>query len=107
MEKVAFVFAGLWTLLASVARIASATPALPVIPNQIFYVTNYGAVGDGVTTNTTAIENTINAAASSALHGGTVEMTPGIFISGALTLSSSNNLQFDSGATLEMLPYDQ
>ena len=84
-----------------------AAPALPVIPNQIFYVTNYGAVGDGVATNTAAIQNTISAAASSTLRGGTVEITAGTFLCGPLTLSSSINLQLDRGTTLRVLANGQ
>ena len=80
---------------------------LPSLPNinvtNIFYVTNYGAVGDGVYTNTTAIQSAINAAAG-ASGGGTVEITPGTYLSGPLTMKSKINLQIDSGATLEMLP---
>ena len=76
---------------------------LPVIPNQTFYVTNYGATGDGVATNTVAIQNTINAA--SLAGGGTVRITPGVYLSGPLTLSNSINLQIDAGAMLQMLPY--
>jgi polygalacturonase len=76
---------------------------LPVIPNQTFYVTNYGATGDGVATNTVAIQNTINAA--SLAGGGTVRITPGVYLSGAITLSNSINLQIDAGAMLQMLPY--
>src|SRR6266404_4931561 len=69
----------------------------------IFNVTNYGAVGDGVTTNTTAIQNAINAVPSS---GGTVEIPgPGTYLCGPLTMKSDVNLQIDSGATLMMLPY--
>ncbi len=78
---------------------------MPVIPNQVFYVTNYGAVGNGVTTNTAAIQNAINAASASSLHGGTVEITAGTFLSGPLTLASSVNLQLDQGAMLRALPY--
>jgi polygalacturonase len=76
---------------------------LPVIPNQTFFVTNYGATGDGVATNTVAIQNTINAA--SLAGGGTVRITPGVYLSGPLTLSNRINLQIDAGAMLEMLPY--
>ncbi len=76
---------------------------LPVIPNQTFYVTNYGATGDGVATNTVAIQNTINAA--SLAGGGTVRITPGVYLSGPLSLSNSINLQIDAGAMLQMLPY--
>ena len=47
-------------------------PALPVIPANSFNITNFGAIGDAVTTNTTAIQNTINAA--SMAGGGTVEI---------------------------------
>jgi len=87
------------------APLASADPALPVIPNQTFVVTDFGAVGDGITTNTTAIQNTINAA--SANGGGIVQIPVGTFLSGPLTMKSSINLQLDSGALLRMLPYDK
>lgn len=42
----------------------SAAPSLPVIPNGVFNVTSYGAVGNGTTTDTSAIQNTINAASA-------------------------------------------
>jgi len=89
------------------ATASGANPALPVIPSQTFYITNYGAVGDGVATNTVAIQNALNAAANSALHGGTVEITAGTFLSGPLTLASGINLRLDAGAVLRMLPYGQ
>ena len=86
--------------------------ALPTInTNNIVVVTNaaYGAVGDGVFTNTTAIQNAINAATlggvTNELSGGTVEIPSGTYMCGPLTLKNSVNLQIDSGATLKMLPY--
>jgi polygalacturonase len=87
--------------------LASADPALPVIPNQTFVITNptYGAVGDGITTNTTSIQNAINAASTAG--GGTVEFPAGTYLCGPLTMKSSINLQLDSGALLRMLPYDK
>jgi polygalacturonase len=88
-----------------VPRHASADPALPVIPNQTFVITSFGAVGDGVTTNTTAIQNAINMASTAG--GGTVEIPAGTFLSGPLTMKSGINLQLDAGALLRMLPYDQ
>jgi hypothetical protein len=93
------------------AGAALAAPALPNInTNNIIVITNaaYGAVGDGVKTNTTAIQNAINAAAAGGTTdgaaGGTVEIPPGIYLSGPLTLKSSVNLQIDAGAILRMLP---
>ncbi|HEY1718361.1 MAG TPA: glycosyl hydrolase family 28 protein [Verrucomicrobiae bacterium] len=87
---------------------ASAAPALPTnsIVN-IVSVTNsaFGAKGDGVTTNTAAIQAAINfAAATNRSSGCTVEIPAGTFISGPLTLKSDVNLQIDGGATLQMLP---
>jgi polygalacturonase len=104
-SKAALVAGFLFALIAP--RHAPADPALPVIPNQTFVITNpsYGAVGDGITTNTTAIQNAINAANSAG--GGTVEIPAGTFVCGPLTMKSSINLQLDSGALLRMLPYDQ
>jgi len=88
---------------------------LPAInTNNIIVVTNspYNAVGDGVTTNTSAIQAAIAAAAAggvtNGLQGGTVEIPAAAasYLSGPLTLSSYVNLQIDSGATLQMLPYN-
>jgi polygalacturonase len=87
------------------ATTLSAAPKLPVIPAYTTNVTvsPYNAVGDGVTTNTTAIQNAINDV--SAKGGGTVEIPgPGVYLSGPLTMKSKINLQIDAGATLRMLP---
>lgn len=92
-------------LLLFAPRLASADPTLPTIPNQTFVVTNYGAIGDGTTTNTAAIQNAINAANTAG--GGTVEIPVGTFLCGPLTFKSSINLQLDSGALLRMLSYDK
>jgi polygalacturonase len=93
---------------ASLAVLHANPPTLPNInTNNVFNITNYNAVGDGVTDNTTNIQKAINAAAA-ASGGGTVEVpSPGVFLSGPLTLGSQVNLQVDAGATLEMLPMSQ
>jgi len=80
---------------------AHAAPLLPNIPANQYNVLDFGARGDGVSNNTTAIQNTINAAAAT---GGTVEIPAGTYLSGPFTLASRINLQIDSGATLKMLP---
>jgi polygalacturonase len=84
---------------------SSVTPALPVIPGGIYNITNYGAIGDGMTTNTTAIQSAINAADGA--NGGRVEIPAGIFLSGPIHLANDINLHLDSGATLRMLPLDK
>ena len=62
---------------------------LPVIPNATFNVTNFGAVGNGKTMNTAAIQKTIGTA--SAAGGGTVLVPAGKFLTGPFTLASSIN----------------
>ena len=100
-----------WTALALVLPMwvspsHAGTPPLPVVPITNFVVTAFGAVGDGLTNNATAIQNTINAAATAG--GGTVEIpangTLSTYLSGPITLASSINLQIDAGAMLQMLP---
>jgi polygalacturonase len=81
---------------------AAVNPALPVIPDNIFNATNYGAMGDGITTNTAAIQSAINAANSA--HGGIVEIPAGIFLSGPIRLNNQINLHLDRGAILRILP---
>ena len=104
------VLAGLMVFGMSVASRANAEPSavvpeLPVIPAATFNITRYGAKGDGVATNTPAIQAAIDAA--SRAGGGTVEVPPGIFLSGPMRLASGINLHMDAGATLRMLPLDQ
>ncbi len=98
------------TILFSLAKPAAAAPALPSInTNNIVNITNFGAIGDGITTNTAAIQAAINAAAAggttNGAAGGTVEFPAGTFLSGPITLKSSINLQLNSGAILRMLPF--
>ena len=92
-------------LVASQTVRAFVSPPLPVIPRNSFNIRNYGAVGDGIATNTTAIQAAIYAA--SAAGGGTVEVPEGIFLCGPIRLANHIRLQLDAGATLRMLPLDQ
>ena len=81
-------------------------PCLAGDPGQdLQRVTNYGAIGDGVATNTVAIQAAIDAASTAG--GGTVEVPAGVFLSGPIHLASQINLRVDEGATLEMLPLDK
>lgn len=82
------------------APVRAAEPALPDIPARVFSVTNFGAVGDGVTADTGAIQAAINAAG--AAGGGMVEVPAGIFLSGPLRLADRINLRVNG--TLRMLP---
>ena len=92
---------------AALSLVAPATtmPTLPQIPAGIYDVTAYGAIGDGATDNTAAIQAAINAA--KAAGGGTIELPPasGAYLSGPITLSSYLNLQINAGATLRALPF--
>ncbi len=98
-QKIALISAG----LALAGWVHAASPAMPTIPTNIYNVTNYGAIGDGAKDNTTNIQSAINAA--NAAGGGIVEIPAGTFLSGPITLLSSINLQVDTNAMLQMLPY--
>jgi polygalacturonase len=73
-------------------------PPLPVIPKATFNVTNYGAVGDGKTLNTAALQKAIDAA--SAAGGGTVLVPAGKFLTGPFTLASRINLHLVKDAAI-------
>ena len=88
-----------WLLpMASAKAQSFAAPALPEIPGKVFSITGYGAVGDGVATNTAAIQAAINAAAGAG--GGIVEVPAGIFLSGPVAMASRVNLRVNG--TLRM-----
>jgi polygalacturonase len=95
-------------------RLVLSAPPLPVITGPTFLITNYGAVGDGVTNNTTAIQNCINTASLTAINeanthssltGAVVEIPAAAspFESGPITVPSNIDLQIDSGGTLQAL----
>jgi polygalacturonase len=92
-------------LSSSGAQPAFVPPALPAIPSGIYNVTNFGAVGDGMATNTEAIQAAINAAQKA--NGGVVEIPAGTFVSGPIRLANHINLRLDSGALLRFLPLDK
>jgi polygalacturonase len=79
-------------------RVPAQSIPLPTIPHATFNVTNYGAVGDGKTMNTSAIQKTIDTA--SAGGGGTVLIPAGKFLTGPFTLASSINLHLVKNATI-------
>jgi uncharacterized repeat protein (TIGR01451 family) len=83
----------------------SAAPPLPAISGGTFSAAAYGAIADGTTNNTSAIQNAINAAKTAG--GGTVELPPALlpYECGPITLYSNMNLQIDGGATLQALPF--
>ncbi|WP_149275706.1 glycoside hydrolase family 28 protein [Pareuzebyella sediminis] len=74
------------------------------IPDKTFWVTDFGAVGDSTTLNTSAIQNTIDAAAKAG--GGRVEFTPGTYLSGALFLKSNVELHLDEGVKIKAIQND-
>ena len=65
-------------------------------------ITHYGALGDGSTKCTAAIQAAVEAASSAG--GGTVTVPPGTFISGTIWLNSNVNLRLEPGAVLKGSP---
>lgn len=62
-----------------------------------FAATRYGAVGDGKTLNTPALQKAIDAAAQ---KGGVVTLAPGQYLTGALFLKKGVELRLAKGVTL-------
>lgn len=62
-----------------------------------FSAASYGAVGDGTTLNTQALQKAIDAAAK---KGGVVTLVPGHYLTGALFLKKGVELHLDKGVTL-------
>ena len=64
--------------------------------SSIVNITKYGAIGDGKTVNTAAIQKAIRECPA----GGTVVIPAGVYKSGALWLKSDMTLEIQKGATL-------
>jgi polygalacturonase len=65
---------------------------------ETFNIAGFGAVGDGKTMNTQAIESAITAASNAG--GGQVEIPRGIFLTGPFNLASNIDLHLDAGSVL-------
>ena len=76
-------------LLLTLTSMAYASPA--------FNVKQYGAAGNGKTLDSPAIQRAIDAAA---VHGGTVIVPAGTYLSGSIFVKSGVRLEIQSGATI-------
>lgn len=70
----------------------------PSFPNKSVNIKDFGAVGDGMTMNTEAIQKAIDTCA--AAGGGTVIIPAGLWITGPITMKSNINLHADKGALI-------
>lgn len=73
-----------------------------VAQNRIFSITNYGAVGDGKTVATKAVQSAVDDC--NAKGGGDVVIPAGIFIIGTVHLKSNVHLYLNIGAVLRGSP---
>lgn len=65
---------------------------------QVFDITNFGAVGNGTTLNTQAIQAAVDSCSNSG--GGIVKIPVGNFLTATVFLKSNVTIQIDSGATI-------
>ncbi len=98
-------------LLTSLANAQEARPAAPVhkpapaappTPKVILNVKDYGALGDGATKDTVAIQQTIERC--SVFGGGEVVVPAGTYLTGALALRTGVTLRVEQDATLQGSP---
>jgi len=74
----------------------------PQIPNHMVTITEFGAVGDGLTLNTEAFRKAIEAVTSKG--GGTVVVPRGIWLTGPIILKSNLRIHADDGALILFSP---
>jgi polygalacturonase len=86
--------AGPWGRAKEIGRSVSA----PKFPARRMLVTDFGAVGDGVTKNTTAFAEAIKACADAG--GGQVVVPEGRYLTGAIHLMSNIDLHVEEGAVI-------
>ncbi len=72
-----------------------------VVRAEVIDIRSHGAVGDGRTPNTAAIQAAIDAA--SRAGGGVVVVPPGVFLTGSIELRSQVTLRIEEGALLQGL----
>ncbi len=83
----------------SLAFVCLLFPGKTYTQATIYRISDFGAVGDGITTNTTSIQRAIDECGRKG--GGTVVVPAGIFLTGTLQLRTNVDLHLEPGATLK------
>jgi polygalacturonase len=71
------------------------------IPQKEYRMNDYGALGDGITDNTKAIQKGIEEAAKNG--GGIITFSPGTYVCGAIFLKSNMELRLDKDVVLQAI----
>ena len=93
------------TILAPLLRAANLDslehfrPAAPIIPDHVFTLTDFGAVGDGRAMNTEAFARAVAAVQSGG--GGRLVVPKGVFRTGPFKLCSQIDLHLEAGAVIQ------
>lgn len=87
------------TCLLEAAQATANEPKAPLIPNRVFKITNYGAIGDGVRMNTEAFRKAIQDCQRAG--GGRVVVPTGKYLTGPIELISHMALIVEPGATVQ------
>ena len=74
------------------------------IPDKLFNAADYGAIGDGKTLTTEAIQKTIDAASKAG--GGKVIFEKGIYVSGSIFVKSNVELNIGEGVVIKAIQDD-
>jgi alpha-L-rhamnosidase len=93
------VFFAAFSTVASHGDDAVTTPSTTAAPGKEYVISDYGAVGDGTTLNTAAIQKAIDQLAAGG--GGTVVVPKGSFLTGAIFLKPGVNLRLEKDAVLQ------
>ena len=100
MKKIILIVPVLFTVFAAVAQFNAKMPVVvaPKFKKDTTNIKKFGAVPDGNTLNTKAINNAIDAANKKG--GGVVLVPAGLWLTGPVVLKSNVNLHLAAGATL-------
>ncbi|WP_373232968.1 GDSL-type esterase/lipase family protein [Cohnella sp.] len=80
------------------ATLTSAVVVEPAFPDRTWSIVDFGAMGDGVTLNTDAVQNANTACATAG--GGRVVFPPGLWVTGPIELASRVRLHAEKGALI-------